>query len=748
VETGRLENLLQHTAVATWAPALRDAVAAAWHACQTPGGPEAGMPDPWPVLLDTLQLLAGLAADGEVVAATVLFGLPALQPGLRADIEHRHPGVAGLLDGQNAAAQVWALHAERADALPPGQGGHEGLRRLLLAIVRDLRVVPILLARQLARMRAADDLPERERRALARLTRDIHAPLANRLGIWQLKWELEDLAFRHLEPEVYRQIAAQLDETRRARERYLDQVKAQLKEALDRHQVHAEISARPKHIYSIWRKMQKKGLGFGQLYDLRAVRVVVDDLAACYAALGVVHAVWTPIPSEFDDYIARPKANDYRSLHTAVVGPEGRTLEVQIRTQEMHAQAELGVAAHWRYKEGGADRAFDRKVAWMRRLLEQSGEGAGREGERAAAPGAAAAKAAADRASTDAALASALDAELAEERVYTLTPKGEVIDLPQGGTVLDFAYHVHTMVGHRTRGAKVNGRIVPLNHRLRSGDRVEILTSKTGEPRRDWLLASNGFLASPRSRDKVRAWFHKLDRARNLQAGREVLERELKRLGLHTADLAAVTRKFHAENVEELYIQVALGDVGPSQIGRALHEEQRAKLQPAATEAPAAPKWAPRRGPGGTGSRFTVQGVGNLLMQLARCCQPVPGEPIGGYLTRGRGVSVHRADCAAFLRLAAAHPQRVLPVEWGQASGGYEVDVHIAAVDRKWLLKDITTVLAQEDAGVVDINSQNHRGSGRMSFRLRLKVGDYGQLSTLLGKLAALPGVEEARRLG
>ncbi|NDK38154.1 bifunctional (p)ppGpp synthetase/guanosine-3',5'-bis(diphosphate) 3'-pyrophosphohydrolase [Pseudoxanthomonas gei] len=691
------------------------------------------MPDPVKVLVDTLDILTALSADGDVLAAALLFGMPALQPVLKPLLD-RQPGIAGLLDGQNAAAQVWALHAER--AVP---GSSEGLRRLLLSIVHDMRVVPILLARQLARMRVAASLPVGERRLLAQLTRDIHAPLANRLGIWQLKWELEDLAFRHLEPDTYRQLAQQLDEKRAGRERYIESVKSTLRAALAEHGIEAEISGRPKHIYSIWRKMQKKQVSMEELYDLRALRVAVADVAACYAALGVVHATWLPIPSEFDDYIARPKPNDYRSLHTAVIGPEGRTLEVQIRTHEMHAQAELGVAAHWRYKEGGregkgnenrgASKAFDRKIAWMRQLLEQSGEGGRGQGGR----------------DEGEALAGELDAQLAEERIYTLTPKGEVIDLPRGGTVLDFAYHVHTMVGHRTRGAKVNGRIVPLDHALRSGDRVEILTAKTGEPRRDWLLTSNAFLASGRARDKVRAWFHKLDRARNVQAGREVLERELKRLGLNNADLAPMARKFHAENIDELYIQVALGDVGPSQIGRALHEELRAASEPP----PSSPvRRVPRRAPAPSKSKFTVQGVGNLLVQLARCCQPVPGEAIAGYLTRGRGVTVHRADCPALLRLAGTSPQRVLPVEWGVAGGGYEVDVQLRGLDRKGLLKDITTLIAQEDANVTDIQSDNVRGSGQVLLRLRLKVADYGQLSTLLGKLEALPGVEEARRSG
>ncbi|MFX1723675.1 bifunctional (p)ppGpp synthetase/guanosine-3',5'-bis(diphosphate) 3'-pyrophosphohydrolase [Stenotrophomonas sp. AS1] len=709
-----LDALLNRPSVASLPIELREALLQRWQQPEADLDMRAG----WPVLADTLDALSLLSADESALLATLLFDLPWLRAGLDAlPVGALKPVVVGLLDGLDAADQVWALHAGR----EAGRNS-EGLRRLLLSIIRDLRVVPILLARQLARMRGADRLPEEERRALAQLTRDIHAPLANRLGIWQLKWELEDLAFRHLEPETYRRIAREVDETRLARERYVEAVKKALSRELLAQGIRAEVSGRPKHIYSIWRKMQKKRLAFEQLYDIRAVRVMVEDVAACYAALGVVHALWAPVPSEFDDYIARPKANDYRSLHTAVVGPEGRTIEVQIRTHDMHAQAELGVAAHWRYKEGskGAEKAFDRKITWMRQLLEQSQEGHGGE------------------------LAGALDAELTEDRVYALSPKDEVMDLPQGATPLDFAYHVHTMVGHRCRGAKVNGRIVPLTYRLRSGDRVEILTGKEADPRRDWLLASSGFLASNRSREKVRGWFHKLDRARNVQAGRELLERELKRLGLQHADLAIAVKKFHADSVDDLYIQVALGDTGPNQVSRALLEAERAASQPAV---PAMPRPTARRD-SVRSANFTVQGVGNLLVQLARCCQPVAGEPIVGYLTRARGVTVHRTDCAALARLAAASPQRILPVEWGQAGGGYEVDVVVDAVDRRWLLKDITNLIAQEDAYVLDIHSDNVRNSGRAHLRLRLKVSDYGQLSTLLGKLDALPGVSEARRLG
>ncbi|HZV23574.1 MAG TPA: TGS domain-containing protein, partial [Luteimonas sp.] len=488
---------------------------------------------------------------------------------------------------------------------------------------------------------------------------------------------------------------------------------------------------RPKHIFSIWKKMQKKNVPIGELYDLRAVRVLVDDIPACYAALGVVHALWAPIPSEFDDYIARPKRNDYRSLHTAVLGPEGKTLEVQIRTFDMHAQAELGVAAHWRYKEGkgvehrsaAANAALDRKIEWMRRLLDTHVEGAQ-----------------ADR--DNASLLGEIDSELVEDRIYVLTPKGEVVDLPQGATPLDFAYHVHTEVGHRCRGAKVDGRIVPLDHVLSSGDRVEILVAKTGEPRRDWLVASNGFLASARSREKVRNWFNKLDRARNVQAGRELLERELRRVGLQQADPAPALQRFNAATLEDLQVQVALGDVGPHQVARALLEHERARNAPAQPAPQRAAR--PRRVP--AASAFTVVGMGNLLVQVARCCQPLPGEPIAGYLTRGRGVSVHRGDCTTFQRLSAKQPQRVLPVEWGRQVEGSEAEVLVDAIDRKWLLKDITNLIAQEDTHVLDIHTETARGGGRVRLRLRVRVADYGRLSRLLGKLDGLPGVERARR--
>jgi len=708
----RLADALAHPAAAALSTPLREALA------QAQVAPLDG--DGWARLESTLGSLVVLGADGEVVTATLVHDWPGLAAALGDAFRARPPAVAALVEGRRAAEPVWTLHARH-----PGGRGSEGLRRLLLAMVRDLRVVPILLARQLARMRLAASLPEDERRALAALTRDIHAPLANRLGIWQLKWELEDLAFRFLEPATYQQIARLLDEKRIAREQYIESVKATLRDALAAQGIAADVAGRPKHIYSIWKKMQRKHVPISELYDLRAVRVLVDDVAACYAALGVVHATWVPIPSEFDDYIARPKRNDYRSLHTAVVGPEGKTLEVQIRTHDMHRQAELGVAAHWKYKESGgpgassgqATAAFERKIAWMRRLLETAGE--------------------------EGALAGELDSELVEDRIYVLTPKGEVVDLPAGATPLDFAYHVHTDVGHRCRGAKVDGRIVPLDHRLRSGDHVEILTGKVSEPRRDWLVASNGFLASPRSREKVRTWFNKLDRARNEQAGREMLDKELRRLSLLNASLAPVRERFHVATDADLYVLVALGYLRPHPVGPPPLEPRRAKPEPP-PPAPAVPLTRKRRG-GGEGE-FTVEGVGNLLVQIARCCQPLPGEAIAGYLTRARGVSVHRPDCAAFQRLAAKDPQRVLPVEWRRGGSAYDVGVELVALDRKWLLKEVTNVVAQAGVALTGMNTEHMRGGTQVVLQLRLRVADYGQLSSVLGKLAALPGVEQARR--
>ena len=669
-------------------------------------------------ILATLQLLESLDLDRETLAAYVLHALR--QGGVPLDasrLAKLPSSLRDLLDGQQAADKVGALYAARS-----GGGNAEGLRRLLLAIIKDLRVVFILLARQLARLRAAERLEPEQRRELAQLTADIHAPLANRLGIWQLKWELEDLAFRYLQPDTYRRIVRLLDERRSERDGFIETTIRMLRGALDKAGVKADIAGRSKHIYSIWKKMQRKGGDFSALYDIRAVRLLVDDVAACYAALGVVHTLWPPIPSEFDDYIARPKGNNYQSLHTAVVGPQGKTLEVQIRTHEMHAFAERGVAAHWRYKEGGGgDQSFERKVAWMRSLLEAK-----------------------DESGDEAALLAGFKTDLLEDRVYLLTPAGEVIDLPRGATVLDFAYTVHTDVGHRTRGAKVNGRIVPLAFQPVSGDRVEILTGKSAEPRRDWMNAQSGFLTTQRARAKVRAWFKKIDQDINLAAGREILEREFKRLALHNVELDSLPPKFHYKTLDEFLIALALGDITAGHVARTLHEAQA----PATPAVAPAPVRAPGRVQTGDKDAIVIEGVGNLLTTIARCCQPLPGDAIAGYITQGRGVSIHRADCTSLARLVARDPGRAIEVEWGGArKADYDVDLVVRGYDRKGLHKDVTNVIATANINLIAVNARVDATTGLVTMNFSVRVADFEQLSALLARLAGVPNVIEARRV-
>jgi GTP pyrophosphokinase len=659
--------------------------------------------------VDVLVLLDALAVDGPTRAAAVAHLLDDWVSAMASQ-----PGVERLRDGLAEAQRIWSLHAD-----PSAAGNAEGLRRLLLAIVRDLRVVFILLAEQLVELRRADALDEPARRELARRSADIHAPLANRLGIWQLKWELEDLAFRYLNPETYRRIARLLDERRSDRERYIKQSKKVLAHALSEAGIDADVSGRPKHIFSIWKKMSRKDAGFSELYDVRAIRVLVDNVADCYAALGVAHTLWAPVPQEFDDYIARPKGNNYQSLHTAVVGLDGKTLEVQIRTHEMHAHAELGVAAHWKYKEGGqGDAAFDRKITWMRSLLEN------REGGE-----------------DDPGLYEGFRTDTLEDRIYVLTPRGEVIDLPTGATALDFAYHVHTEVGHRCRGAKVNGRIVPLTHPVQSGDRIEVLTAKEAAPKRDWLNPQAGYLASGRARDKVRAWFRRLDLSLNLREGAALLDRELKRMGLHERPLEPVLQRWNLKTVDDLHVAVAFGEVSPAQVGRALHDADAPKVIE-----PPAPVRA--RQTGVREDAVTVEGIGNLLLAYARCCQPLPGDAIIGYVTLGRGVSVHRQDCRSFERMASRHPERVMPVGWGSKSAGqFEVVLRVRAYDRSGLLKDVTGVFATATVNVLSLNTRLDDEHGEAEITCTVRVRDVEQLAALLSRLGSLPSVQEARRV-
>ncbi len=667
---------------------------------------------------ETAAIVAALDAEREIIAGTLLH--PLLAGGLLPEATALASFDAGTVRFAQALGQLGEFQggAHWTPDRPLSAAQADALRRMLLAIVTDPRLVLARLAGQLCRIRHARELSEVEQRRLGWETREIYAPLANRLGIGQLKWELEDLAFRYLEPAQYRRIAAQLNERRADREHYIDEVIGEVRQELAKLGVEAEVAGRPKHIYSIWRKMQRKNLAFEQVFDIRAIRVITGSIADCYAALGAVHGRWPYLQGEFDDYIATPKDNLYRSLHTAVLGPGGMPLEVQIRTRDMHDQAELGVAAHWRYKEGrGRDTAWDRKIQWLRELLAP-----GIEGE------------------SDGDFLGRVRADLFGDRVYALTPRGEVVDLPAGSTPLDFAYQVHTELGHRCRGARVSGHIAPLDHRLRNGEVVEIIAGRVAQPSRDWLITQQSFLASPRSRAKVRAWFRRRDADQNRHEGREILERELARAGAqHTVALPELLSEFGQDSAEALYLALGAGDLSSAQLAGAI--QRRLREHVAAQPPPVAPP--PRRAAAAT----QVAGVGDLLSSYARCCNPAPPEPITGYVTVGRGVTIHRADCANLARLALRAPERLLQVQWGQAGAArFPVEVVLHAMDRPGLARDVTTQLAESKINLERLASRPDARHGSVDLSLRIAITNLDELARLLPRLAALPGVISARR--
>jgi GTP pyrophosphokinase len=597
----------------------------------------------------------------------------------------------------------------------------ETLRKMLLAVVSDPRLVLARTAEELVALRHARNLPAAERARRALEARAIYAPLANRLGVWQLKWELEDLAFRYLEADEYRRVAAALNERRADRERFIEGLCEELRAQLQSAGIEAQVYGRPKHIYSIYRKMQRKQLDFAQLFDVRAVRVVVSSVPECYAALGIVHGRWPYIPGEFDDYIATPKGNGYRSIHTAVIGPQARSVEVQIRTREMHEHAELGVAAHWSYKEGGPrDAHYQRKIEWVRRLLEPP------DGSRADA---------------DRDLIEGMRTELFEDRVYVLTPKGEVIDLPHGATPLDFAYQVHTALGHRCRGAKANGRIVPLTHQLVNGEIIEIITGKHEAPSRDWLAPEQGYLVSARNRSKVRAWFRKQDVGDNRSAGRAIAERELARIGARAEQLNALARELKVRDPEQLYELLGEGEITVTQLLQAASRLFEPSAPPPLVR-PARPAGGRRRS-----SPVEIEGVGDLPITLARCCAPLRPQPIAGYVTLGRGVTVHRSDCASFARMSALKPDRVLKVEWASAHAeAMNVVLAVSAYDRRGLLRDLSDVLAVERLSIDAATTRTDHETGLAHFALTVAVRDLEQLARVLRHLSGVANVIAARR--
>ena len=682
-----------------------------------------------PVIDHAVGLAANLAAlrlDAETRAAGLLFAVPEYDPDAAQRLadtfgERVAALVAGVSKLNRLRVVTRGLAQQAASAAKGSQA--EVLRKMFLAMVEDLRVVLIRLASRTQTMRAAAKAPDDVRRPLARETFDIYAPLANRLGIWQLKWELEDYAFRYLEPELYKRIAGMLEEKRGEREAYIAAVIATLQREIELAGVHAEVSGRPKHIYSIYNKMRGKGLDFSELHDVRALRVLVDSVKDCYTALGVVHNLWQPIPKEFDDYISRPKGNSYRSLHTAVVGSDGRPLEVQIRTHEMHRHAELGVASHWRYKEGratlrggegGKAGAFDEQIAILRQMLawrDDIVDGSDWVGETKRA---------------------ALD-----QAVYVLTPQGKVIDLARGATPVDFAYALHTDLGHRCRGAKVDGAMVPLNTKLENGQRVEIVAAKTGGPSRDWLNPELGYIASARARNKVRQWFNALELEQLAVAGRSTVERELHREGITGAKLESLAQQFGFQKTDDFFAAVGREEIGQQALRIALRGPQ--------AEPPPDELVARKSRADGAGGGVLIVGVDRLLTQLARCCKPAPPDAIAGFVTRGRGVSVHRASCKSLMQLVARYPERVLETEWGaRGASAFPVDVVIQAHDRQGLLRDISEVFSRENINVTAVNTQSRQGTAAMQFTV--EVSDVAHLDRALAQIGEVKGVTTARR--
>ncbi|EGQ8022525.1 GTP diphosphokinase [Vibrio vulnificus] len=682
---------------------------------------------------EMIEILVTLSMDKATLVAAQLFPLVSSGAFAREPLEeHYSKEIIKLIDGVDEMAAIGQLNITLEGSAASAQV--DNVRRMLLAMVDDFRCVVIKLAERICNLIEVKKAPDEVRRAAAKECANIYAPLANRLGIGQLKWEIEDYAFRYQQPDTYKQIAKQLSERRIVREQYIKDFVDDLSEEMKECGINAEVSGRPKHIYSIWRKMQKKSLEFDELFDVRAVRIIADKLQDCYAALGVVHTKYKHLPSEFDDYVANPKPNGYQSIHTVVLGPEGKTIEIQIRTKQMHEDSELGVAAHWKYKEGSSSgrSGYDEKITWLRKLLDWQEE-----------------------MSDSGEMLDELRSQVFDDRVYAFTPRGDVVDLPMGATPLDFAYHIHSEVGHRCIGAKVAGRIVPFTHKLNMGDQVEIITQKEPNPSRDWLNPSLGFVTSGRARAKINAWFRKQSREKNLEAGREILENELAKIGatLKDAEQYAVKR-FNVKSADELYVGVGSGDLRINQIlnhinalvnkPTAEEEDRQAleRLQEAGNKAAVSPT-RPRK------DAVVVQGVDNLMSHLARCCQPIPGDDICGYITQGRGISVHRADCEQLEELRHHAPERIIDTVWGSdVVGSYMLTVRVEAMERSGLLKDITTMLANEKIKVISMKS-------RLDYRTHLNVMDFELevtnievLTRIMKRVEQIKDVMSVKRLG
>ncbi|MDD7805553.1 MAG: GTP diphosphokinase [Endozoicomonas sp. (ex Botrylloides leachii)] len=673
--------------------------------------------------LEMVEILAELKLDLDSLIAAVLYrSVRERKLSITKVSETFGASVARLIrDVQGMAVISTVLDPARKQVLDQGQDQLDKVRKMLVSIIDDVRVALIKLAERTCAIRAVKDADKEKRQRVAREVFEIYAPLAHRLGIGYIKWELEDLSFRYLKPHDYKKIARLLDGKRINREQYIDNVVSTLRASLKDAHIEADVAGRVKHIYSIWRKMNRKGIDFRDLYDIRAVRILTHQVRDCYASLGVVHGIWNHIPQEFDDYIATPKENGYRSLHTAVFGPEGKTLEVQIRTHKMHDEAELGVCAHWKYKGTDVNNqndSYEEKIAWLRQVMEWHEELGDLDG-----------------------IGDQWRADVEPDRIYVFTKDGHVVDLAMGATPIDFAYRIHTEVGDRCRGAKVSGRIIPLNHKLKTGDQVEILTAANAHPSRDWLNPSLGYVTSSRARAKIASWFKKQDRDSNIIDGRSLLEGELRRLALHGVDMKSLAQAVNCHAIDDMYAGIGAGTIKlVHAVGIAQRQVEPEEQKSFELRARPQQKKAVDQG-------INIDGVGNLLTQLANCCQPVPGDPIIGYITVGRGVTIHRQDCSNALYLHEKEPERLIEVNWGNTPEyAYPVEIMIMAYDRPGLLRDITLELANDKINVIALDTHTSKQEFLAKMLLTVEITSLQKLARVLAKVAQLPNVIEAVR--
>lgn len=681
--------------------------------------------------MEMVEILSGLNLDADSLSAAFL--TPILEANLTTQDfveEHFSKNIAMLCQGVEKMAAIKGLRQENS------AGNVDNIRRMLLAMVDDVRAVVIKLAERLCDLREQKNNDEESRVLAAKESANIYAPLANRLGIGQLKWELEDISFRYLHPNVYKKIAKLLDETRLEREQYMSDFVDNLNNQLQELHLNGTVYGRPKHIYSIWKKMQQKSLDFEQLFDVRAVRVVVEKVQDCYSALGVVHTQWKHLAKEFSDYVATPKPNGYQSIHTVVLGPQGKSVEVQIRTQQMDDDAELGVAAHWRYKEnstskkaGGKANSFDDKIGWLRKILQWQDDVA-ESGE----------------------LLDELRSQVFEDRIYVFTPSGDVIDLPMGSTPLDFAYYIHSNVGHCCIGAKVFGKIVPFTHQLKTGDQVEILTSKQPNPSRDWLNPNLHYIYSSRARAKVQHFFKLEDRDKHLAQGKDLLDTELAKLSDLTVtqnQFKTAAVHFNVKTIEDLYAAIGSGNARLQQVVN-YFKQLDDKFTPTPELDPQSLVREPQLGKNTSGddNGITVSGVGNLLTHMAKCCSPVPGDDISGFITQGRGISVHRQDCEQLANSLYQQPERFVEVQWGgDDKQSYQASALIFASDRQGLFRDISTIIANEKVSIIGIESHSDTAKNSMSMKITMEVTSTELLTRVLEKIRQLDDVIEVKRL-